>query len=221
MLRRGSDGAVRDTVLRLPAGAGVQFNGGRLTIKLFDAEPIWELAEDGRIFHGSSSEERIEVRALEGALERVVNKPALRQTISEGEREVYRNAIRKAFERQGMPPAAMQMVMQGLTFADQYPAFLNLLSGPEGSLWVQRVQTAEEMTAGGANFSIEDMGSGLNAPDWDVFDRDGRFLGTVTLPPRFRPSQFHGTRLYGVLKDDLDVSYAAALEVRGGFGSDR
>jgi hypothetical protein len=222
VLRRGSDGAIRDTVLAFPASQSVQFRGGALALKLFDAEPGWDLADDGRLFFGTGADYRIEIRSPDGALTRVIHKPFSRQAISEGDRELFRNAIRKALEQQKLPAQAVQMVLQGVAFADHYPAFLHIMGGPEGSLWVRQLPSAERMTAGSGSFSLEDPGAtDWNAPDWDVFDRDGRFLGEVRLPSRFQPSRFHGNRLYGVLKDDLDVSYVVALEVRGGFGGDR
>jgi hypothetical protein len=216
VLRRGSDGAIRDTALSFPAGMSVRFSGGAPAIKLFEPEPIWELAEDGGLYFAINSDFRVEVRSAAGELERVLQKPFERQPVTEADREVFREYIQKAFERQGVPPAAMQMVMQGISFADHYPAFATILAGPEGSLWVQQIQTAKRAAAAGGTFSAEEVG----APEWDVFDREGRFLGVVTLPARFQPRRFHAKRLYGVLQDELDVPYAVALELSGGFGGE-
>ena len=58
---------------------------------------------------------------------------------------------------------------------------------------------------------IEEAGS----PDWDVFDREGRFLGVVTMPPRFRPSLFLDDTIYGVWRDELDVQYVVRLRIVG------
>ena len=58
---------------------------------------------------------------------------------------------------------------------------------------------------------IEDIG----AKDWDVFDDEGRFLGVVTMPPRFSPRVIVGSKIYGVFRDDLDVQYAMRLQIVG------
>ena len=42
------------------------------------------------------------------------------------------------------------------------------------------VRTEEELEGFNA---LEDSG----APEWDVFDEEGRYLGTVTMPARFAP----------------------------------
>jgi hypothetical protein len=54
---------------------------------------------------------------------------------------------------------------------------------------------------------------GSGSPDWDVFDRDGRYLGVITMPPRFQPVEFLGDRIYGIQQDDLDVQYIVVLGV--------
>ena len=63
---------------------------------------------------------------------------------------------------------------------------------------------------------IEDIG----APDWDVFDSDGRFMGVVTMPNRFAPRAFVGHRIYGVWRDELDVQYVVRLRIVGVGGED-
>ena len=58
---------------------------------------------------------------------------------------------------------------------------------------------------------VEDIG----AKDWDVFDAEGRFLGVVTMPPRFSPRSIVGDKIYGVFRDDLDVQYAVRMRIVG------
>lgn len=214
VLRRGSDGTIQDTVLVLPAGLSVQFSSNSTpTIKIFEPEPVWEMTRDGRILLAVNSDYRIELRSLDGSVERVIQKPFARQAVEEADREAFLTLFRETLEQQGAPPPAVQMIIQGINFADHYPAFITFMEGPEGSLWVQQIRSARQVAAAGGTFSPEDD---LGAPDWDVFDRDGRFLGVVTLPPRFQPGVVRENRIYGVQKDELDVQYVVAVEVRGG-----
>lgn len=49
---------------------------------------------------------------------------------------------------------------------------------------------------------------------YDVFDPDGRLLGTLEMPPRFR---WYGSRddlVWGVARDELDVQYVTVLRLR-------
>ena len=59
-----------------------------------------------------------------------------------------------------------------------------------------------------ANF-LEDIG----APDWDVLDHEGRFLGVITMPDRFAPRVIVGDKIYGVWRDEMDVQYVVVLEI--------
>ena len=49
----------------------------------------------------------------------------------------------------------------------------------------------------------------------DLFDAEGRYLGTVTMPDRFTPMRFIGDLVYGVWRDELDVQYAVRLRIGG------
>jgi hypothetical protein len=44
-------------------------------------------------------------------------------------------------------------------------------------------------------------------PLWTVFDPEGRMLGSVALPDRFRPTQIGSDFVLGVWSDDLDVQH--------------
>lgn len=213
ILRRGSDGAIRDTVMSFATGESVRFRGIAPQMRFFAPEPGWAQADDGRIFFAVNSDYRIEVRSPDGSLRGLIERPFEAEPVTETDREIILDFLGKLYERQGIPPAAQQMVMQGITFEDRYPAFLTMMAGPEGSLWAQQVLTAEH-AAKDEEFSLENMG----APTWDVFDREGQYLGVITLPARFQPRHFHGNRIYGVLKDELDVPYVVVLEIVGGFG---
>ena len=98
----------------------------------------------------------------------------------------------------------VERFMQGNRYdADQIPEFKppmqRIAVDDSGFVWVQRPD--------------ED---GAVESALDIFDRDGRFLGTVTtaypasMYPRF---VVRGDRLYYVTHDDLDVQYVVASEI--------
>jgi hypothetical protein len=66
------------------------------------------------------------------------------------------------------------------------------------------MQSPEEVMQQGGTFDIQDMGSSRL---WEVFDDQGRLLGTLTMPPRFMPVTFIDDALYGISRDELDVQY--------------
>ncbi|MDX1673320.1 MAG: 6-bladed beta-propeller [Longimicrobiales bacterium] len=209
LLRRRPTGAVIDTILQMPIGETVSFSGGSPSVTLFEAEPMWTVGPEGNLYTGINAEYSIHVYSPEGALLRIVRMPFDRRPITDSDQAELRRIIRGLWQDQGMAPEALEPMSQALGFADAYPAYANLLGGPDGSLWVQRIQTPDEIREAGGTFDIQDMGSAT----WEVFDDGGRLLGTLEMPPRFTPLAFIDGAFYGVLRDELDVQYAARMVV--------
>ena len=89
-----------------------------------------------------------------------------------------------------------------------------LLVAHDGSFWVERQDHRQP-----AEWWERYMSGSFDGPpevetSWDVFSRDGRFLGNVLLPPRFQPMAVAPGYVVGVMRDDLDVEYV----VRYGVG---
>jgi hypothetical protein len=212
LLRRNTSGEVLDTVMEMPIGGTVSFAGGQPSFKIFESEPMWTVGPDGRLYFGINSAYRIEVYSPDGELNRIVRKPQERTTITESDQGEYRRVIQDAWQRQGMNAQAMEVMSQALSFAEFYPAYANILGGPEGSLWVQEIQTPDAVAEAGGTFNLQDIGG----PGWEVFDDQGRLLGTVSMPARFTPVVFVDDHIYGVLRDELDVQYVARMTVDRG-----
>lgn len=209
LLRRDARGEITDTIMVMPAGQTMDFSSGQPRMTLFAPEPMWAVGPRGHLVYGNNAVYRLEVFGPEGELERVIARERERNPISESDQQEFRRAIREAWEQAGMPPQAMDMMGQALHFADYYPAYANLFGGPEGSVWVQGVQSPQDVRESGATFDLQDIGG----PEWEVFDDEGRLLGAVRMPHRFTPLLFRGDHIYGVLRDDLDIQYAARMRV--------
>lgn len=212
LLHRAGNGEIKDTLMVMPAGQTMDFSGGQPRMTLFAPEPMWALGPDGRLIAGNNSRYRLEVYSPEGTLERIIAKERDRRPISEDDQGEFRRIIQEAWERAGMPPQAVDMMSQALHFAEFYPAYANVVGGPERTTWVQSVQSPETVRETGATFDIQDIGG----PEWEVFDAEGRLLGVVRMPNRFMPLLFKDDQIYGVLRDDLDIQYAARLRLDRG-----
>lgn len=207
ILERTTDGTLQDTVLALLVGQTFQFNEGGPQIRLFEPEPIWALLPEGRIATAVNSTYRIKVYRLDGSLERVITRPFEREPVSEADREAFRRLLRDAWQRQGVPPQAVQQLMGNVGFADFYPAFAQLMAGPDGSLLVQHIQSAEQAGETAETFNAQDVG----APTWDAFDADGRYLGAVRFPDRFSPIRYKNGHFLGIWRDEMDVQHVMVL----------
>lgn len=200
-------GLFGDTLLRIPSGGLFQGPG----IHYFTPEPLWDVTDSLTVVFGLNDTYRIGFYDRGGSLRRIVSLPYEPSPISDRDVRAFFSYLDRAWLEAGVPPSRLSENHRTVHFADFLPAFAGFHIGHRGSLWVQPVQAPgllsdEEIER--YNF-IEDFG----APDWDVFDREGRFLGKVAMPPRFTPRAFMGDKIWGVARDELDVQYVVRLGI--------
>ena len=210
-----TDGSVIDTVMRFPPGASIKLGNGRGPQRtVFAAEPVWTLSDDLELFFGITDQYRISVFDPEGNLRRIVAKPTEPAPVTERDKDMMWEVIEQQV-RSLVPPesfaAVMEQTHQLVSFADFFPAFVSMSIGPNGSIWVQHLRPPAEVTEG--ELETYDMTQDIGSRDWDVFDPDGRYMGVVTMPPRFTPRIILGGKIYGVWRDDLDVQYVMRLRI--------
>jgi len=206
-------GTVVDTVALLPKGQtleGISEQGAQ--IRVFAPEPLWDVDPAGSIYYAMNDRYRILVNDPEGTLARVITRDVEPKPVEETDRNAIRGLMREQYREFGVPPAQVEQIMQGVSFADFYPAFGNLFIGPEETLWVQRVQSARELAAG-AEEEVEFDPRDIVSPEWEIFDAEGRYLGVVTLPDGFIPFTLKGDAMYGIWTDEMDVQYVMRLRV--------
>ncbi len=206
------DGTPGDTIMRFKSGETVTMRGGAPRITIYSPEPAWDVTSDERVLFGVSDSYRFGVYS-NGEPERIITKPFERQPVTENDQQAAISFIEQAAIAQGAPPQALEQLRSIISFGEYMPAFSAILSGPQQTIWVQHIQSAGDLSEEElADFDIiQDAG----APEWDVFDADGRYLGVVTMPPRFTPRGFHGDRMYGVWRDELDVQYVTRMRIVG------
>jgi len=208
----GLDDAPVDTVAMLPVGESMQVVGGQARIRLFDPEPIWDADPDGRLVTSRNNDMRFEMWNASGSLTRIFTRPYEPRALTDRDKQVLLDAIAEAARRQGAPPAQVQAFLSQAQFADHYPAFVMVALGPQGSVWVQRMRTGNELVGEEGTFDAQDLGS----TDWDVYDAEGRYLGVVSFPGRYQPIRAMGDRFYGIARDDLDVQSLKVYRVVSG-----
>ncbi len=220
---RDRDGSVIDTVLRVPAGGTVAMRRDGPRLRFFAPEPAWALTPDGEILYGRNDDYRITVYDDGGEPRRIVKKIVEPRPVSDADRRIWSGAIARGLRDSGMPQALISQILETVTFADFYPAFTRLQSGPLGSIWVRRMldpTTLSEEERENLQLPLQNPEVlfsnptfGLGTTGWDVFDADGRLLGVVTMPPRFEPVRFVEDKIYGIWRDEFDVEYVMRLRV--------
>jgi hypothetical protein len=166
---------------------------------------------------GRNDRYSFEVFSPDGRLERVIRRPVVPVPVTAADQQAYRSLMRKLVGEQlaasggAESPATLAYVermMKDMQFAEHFPVYASLMGGPDNTLWVQhfpKIASALE----GAEPDLQN----LTSPDWDVFDSQGRLLGTVTLPERFNGVRAAGNAIYGVQRDELDVQHVVRLTV--------
>jgi hypothetical protein len=94
------------------------------------------------------------------------------------------------------------------------PVLTDLAAGPDGTLWVQRagdLRAAHPMA-----LNTPDPPRGWGGATWDVLDRDGRYLGAVEMPPRFRMTALGDDWILGVQADPRNVDAVVLLALHRG-----
>lgn len=190
----GARGERGDAIARLAAREYVVGEeDGRLTMA---TPPFAHHAQDatrtGEWVHGSESRRGLEVRAPDGALRTLIRWPGADLTLGE-------SAVRAEIERRvaqlAGDPAGNRRFLTELDHPAMRPAHGAVSLGPEERIWVA---TAPGIDADGTPFET---------PGWHVFGPDGRWLGTVSGPERFRITQVGADRVVGVWQDALDVEH--------------
>lgn len=209
VLLRGSGGEVIDTLLATESSGSLSYRDGMPRMVAFSPEPRWALLEDGRLASGRLSAYRFEIRDPSGRLQRVVTKAFTRKPLRDSDRQALRERIRGVYGRSSLP-ADREHMIRTMEFGTHFPAFATLFGGPHGTLWVQQALQV-------SSFEPDEMAAfglqAIAAPEYDVFDREGRYLGALTPPGNFAPFLARGDYLYGVHRDDLDVQYVVRLRV--------
>jgi len=184
---------------------------GRREIVLLPPRAVWAATSDGRIAAALTNRYRIEVRRPDGGLEMILDRePGGSPLGSDGQARVIER-VRQLMREGGMSEEAIAGSFQRFAFVppDTLPPIAGLAGGPDGSIWVQRTVPIERMSA-------TPVLDALLAGDqvWEVIDREGRLLGSLTLPPGFTLKRIRGESVYGVTTGELDVQRVVRLAIR-------
>ncbi len=114
--------------------------------------------------------------------------------------DIDREAVRERFARYGEQATNAIIVAR---IPDVKPAFESFVVDDLGYLWVVRT------SATGQDMSLKDA-------TFDVFDPEGRYLGTVDVDVgRYPPPRIIGNQLAGVVRDEFDTPYVVVYRIEG------
>jgi hypothetical protein len=212
LVRIGPDGT-EETLVILPKAKTVWMEGAAARFKYFETEPSWDLGPSGTLRTGMTQDYRIELRGADGSVHTILSKPTPPRPVTAQDRDRFIDLMRDALARMDLSPSSIDRQIDNLSFGTTFPAFNRMMEGPEGTTLVQRL---DPLSAIETLDLSEEMSRRLGSRTWEVFDQEGRFLGTIDFPPRFTPMAWEPTAVYGRWLDDLDRAHMRKLHLEKG-----
>ena len=214
VVRRNLDGAWLDTLARLPTLESVTGVGDTRLQHRYRTGGYFDLC-DGMIVTGTSDAHRFVWQRPDGSVERIVTLDRERMPLTSEERDLFLSQIDFIAKRRGLSAAEAGERKSRTRFEPYYPAWRRFVCGPAGSILVQRIRPLSE-------FTVEEIGLADRPPggEWEVFDREGRFLGIAPLPTEPHRHAFardlEGNWLMvGQEQDELEVPYVGVWRIGG------
>ena len=189
----------------------------------FDGYPSLASVADGFIY-SDPIDYVVSKFSTSGALTAVVRRQVDRIPYPAGLAADIRAGLESAWSHTGIRPDNPQRsfhLATALPDSDSgwLPAIDQVLATPEGGFWVRRADQPEPALRAVAavfgylpSFWLDEWRA-----DWvfDLFDPDGGYRGTVTLPFEFVPMAVTASSVVGSITDALDVEYVVRFEVVG------
>ncbi|MHB1192074.1 MAG: hypothetical protein ACYC6F_03430 [Longimicrobiales bacterium] len=124
-----------------------------------------EATGDSTLWYGPGDRFELREVALDGSTRRIVRLNRLAGEVTQVDRTAYEHSAVGELE-DSLDEAAAQAVVANFRYAERFPAYAQIVVDDGGNLWVRAYQWF-----------------GMGQPQkWTVFDRDGRFLGDLTMP---------------------------------------
>ncbi len=215
--RLAPDGTILDTLLTFNPYVVLGPEGRPIRVRIYAPEMIWDLSDELELIGGMNDDYRIKTYSG-GKIQRVITKPFHPVPVENEEKERIEARFRSLMRESGVSPERLEGMWAGTHIADSYPAFQGLFWGPSGTVWVQQSKRVSELLD--LDFWARiNLGQIKGAKEWDVFDSEGRFLGVVSMPDRFRAWLFQGDKIYGTWYDEYDVPYVVRLGLKDPTGT--
>lgn len=196
IFRADAGGTLLDTLASVPGREVLLTDeGGRAVMGTAPFARNATVAATGReVVVGDQAGYELRFLDLTGRLVQTVRWEGPSRTLTDDEVAEWKEAQVTAADPRDQ--AGVRAYLQTVPVPDSRPSYGAILPDEEGQWWVS---------------SYAHPG---RAPDfWDVFDQDGRWLGPVPMPPRFRPLQIGPEWILGHEVDELGVERVVLREL--------
>ncbi len=163
----------------------------------FATTTSWGLgATDGTIIVGDNADPQIHRFHADGS-HSIVRWTAEQMPVSTSDVEAWKEEQRNAEWTRGQLPE-LERGWATMDIPEMKPYYGRVRVGSDGTLWVGEV------------------GTGRDSTHLRVFDADGRYAGTITLPERFTVHDSGPDWVLGVMRDENDIEFLRMYALREG-----
>jgi hypothetical protein len=187
-------GAQAASLGRVPGSESVTITGGSgaNTMMMRETPPFglataFAVRGTGLLVGDPARYELVERRA-DGTVARLIRRAGEREAVTQADRDAVMERRREGLTDPRFRQLQEQLI-KNITFPEHKPYFTALGVDPAGNAWVRRNDDPDAETL------------------WDVFDAEGRLLGTVTTPAGLRVTQIGQDFIVGTWSDELEVPH--------------
>ncbi len=189
VLRFSMEGVLGDTIGRFPTPETYLWvaDSRIMTVPYPFARRVVSAPFETGFYFGASDVYEIRAYGTDGAIRRIVRREDADRRATGADLERFQQAT-FADARDANHRRQLQRAFDAMSVRPNLPAFVDLVADVAGYVWVE-------------NYSRADA----DAASWDVFDRQGRWLGVVSLPRNLQVYEIGVNSVLGKFTDLLDV----------------
>jgi len=214
LLVRDIRGAVIDTLGRVPTQRTYRMADGAPERHYYAGLPDFDLRWDGGIVTGRSDRYELFWFDESEKLETVVRLRRSPAPFTDRDRTLLTDRFEAILRQYNVPPENAARFRSTWRFEEYYPVFRAFYCGPHGTLWVQPVRPLTDLSAS----ELEQINTSAMPPGsthWDVFDREGRYLGAIDIPAEAVFFLLYLSKVIGAWTGELDVQQLVVMRIVG------
>jgi hypothetical protein len=144
---------------------------------------------------GDAARYELVERRPDGTVARLIRRSGEREPVTQEDRDAH-VALRREMMTDARFRQLQEQAIRNLTFPEHKPFFTDVQMDAAGNAWVRRHAEPD-----------------VDVP-WDVFDAEGRLLGTVTTPAGLRVTQIGADFIVGTWSDEMDVAHVRVHRIQ-------